>query len=335
MRSSLKCAGLIAINSVLTGYRFYNKTKFSGLETHISNSYMNPLLQMYKFTPILRNLALNHTATACAKEDCMLCQMGFLFDMLDKANGQNCQATNFLKTFSSLPTAARHGVLEEDSSSNGPLTAMIQSLNRFLLDQISLDQRNWQPGSRALEEAITIGATKSQRCNTCGKESRPLGDTNVTDLIYPQKHNKPIQSFSVLVKQSIQLDTSQRGWCDKCRRYQQQAMRKTVKRLPKVLMFNATTNEKSHSYIREHWLSPGWLPDEVGVLVENGQLSVYQGEELADIKEANGLVLYDLVGFVAEIRVEEERNTHLISFVNGMFAQSLSHAIRVDLMYAW
>ena len=27
--------------------------------------------------------------------------MGFLFDMLEKANGLNCQATNFLKSFSS------------------------------------------------------------------------------------------------------------------------------------------------------------------------------------------------------------------------------------------
>jgi hypothetical protein len=28
--------------------------------------------------------------------------MGFLFDMLDKAEGDNCQATNFLKTFHSI-----------------------------------------------------------------------------------------------------------------------------------------------------------------------------------------------------------------------------------------
>lgn len=83
--------------------------------------------------------------------------------------------------------AAMHGVLEEGSSSNGPLTAMIQSLNRFLLDQVSLDQRNWQPGSTALEEAINVGATKSQRCVVCGKETRSLGDTNVTDLMYLSK----------------------------------------------------------------------------------------------------------------------------------------------------
>ena len=82
--------------------RYYNKTKYSGLETHIANSYANPLLQLYKFTPMLRNLALHHTASSCLFETCLLCEMGFLFDMLEKASGQNCQATNLLKTFSGL-----------------------------------------------------------------------------------------------------------------------------------------------------------------------------------------------------------------------------------------
>ena len=83
--------------------RYYNKTQFSGLETHIANSYTNPLLQLLKLTPLIRNLALHHAATACLNELCLLCEMGYLFDMLDKAEGQNCQATNFLKTFSSIP----------------------------------------------------------------------------------------------------------------------------------------------------------------------------------------------------------------------------------------
>lgn len=83
--------------------RYYNKTKFSGLETHIANSYTNPLLQLFKFTPLVRNVALHHTATTCLSDTCLLCEMGFLFDMMEKAEGQSCQATNFLKTFSSIP----------------------------------------------------------------------------------------------------------------------------------------------------------------------------------------------------------------------------------------
>ena len=67
---------------------------------------MNPLLQIFKFTPLIRNLALHHVAGSCVQEVCLLCEMGFLFDMLEKAGdngGKVCRATNFLKAYSSLP----------------------------------------------------------------------------------------------------------------------------------------------------------------------------------------------------------------------------------------
>ena len=138
----------------------------SGLETHIANSYTNPLLQLLKLTPLIRNLALHHAATACLNELCLLCEMGYLFDMLDKAEGQNCQATNFLKTFSSIPegeylsyiafleivfwltvsSAARLGLLEEYATSS-PLTDMIQATCRFMLEQTSADFRKISPTS--------------------------------------------------------------------------------------------------------------------------------------------------------------------------------------------
>lgn len=84
-------------------FGFYNKTRYSGLETHISNSYANSLLQIMHFTPLIRNLALQHAATACVGEICLLCELGFLFDMLQKADGSICQATNLLKALSSHP----------------------------------------------------------------------------------------------------------------------------------------------------------------------------------------------------------------------------------------
>jgi PAB-dependent poly(A)-specific ribonuclease subunit 2 len=84
-------------------FRYYNKTRHSGLETHIANSYANSLLQLLHFTPLVRNLALRHVATDCVDENCMLCEMGFLSDMLQKAEGGACQATNMLKTLSRQP----------------------------------------------------------------------------------------------------------------------------------------------------------------------------------------------------------------------------------------
>lgn len=55
------------------------------------------------YTPLLRNLALQHAATACVTDLCLLCELGFVFDMLQKAEGSTCQATNLFKTLSATP----------------------------------------------------------------------------------------------------------------------------------------------------------------------------------------------------------------------------------------
>ena len=88
--------------------------------------------------------------------------MGFLFDTLEKAGGQNCQATNFLKTFNGIPqgkhdthergrflthrTASRLGLLEENAPSSS-LTDMIQAASRFMLAQIREDFRRIAPNT--------------------------------------------------------------------------------------------------------------------------------------------------------------------------------------------
>ena len=61
-------------------FRYFNQTEYSGLEIHIVNSYANPLLQIFRFTNVVRNLALRHTAKDCRFENCMLCETGFIVD---------------------------------------------------------------------------------------------------------------------------------------------------------------------------------------------------------------------------------------------------------------
>lgn len=55
------------------------------------------------FTPALRNIALQHTASRCYDELCLLCELGFLFDMLSKARASPCHASNLLKVVSYYP----------------------------------------------------------------------------------------------------------------------------------------------------------------------------------------------------------------------------------------
>lgn len=84
-------------------FEFYNKTRYAGLENHIANSYANSLLQVLHFTPLVRNLALQHAATDCLSEKCLLCELGFLSDMLQKTEGSSCHASNLLKCLTSHP----------------------------------------------------------------------------------------------------------------------------------------------------------------------------------------------------------------------------------------
>lgn len=83
--------------------RYYNRSQYAGLENHIANSYANALLQLLHFTPLIRNLSLQHAASSCLDDQCLLCELGYLSDMLQKAEVATCQAANMLKTLSSLP----------------------------------------------------------------------------------------------------------------------------------------------------------------------------------------------------------------------------------------
>lgn len=201
-------------------FGLYNKTQYSGLETHIQNCYANSLLQALHYLYPLRHLAAAHTTIDCPREDCLLCEAGFLFRMLSDARGENCQASNFFRAFSHLPQAQKLGLLDPEEEGGTPAAALVvpsqvawahvaQKLNWFLLDSFAAEAGGGPflppsppPGSsfglptalasypiepNLIKRLFTIRALTKSTCGTCYISGERESSSLVCDLIYPRK----------------------------------------------------------------------------------------------------------------------------------------------------
>ncbi|KAH8666304.1 PAB-dependent poly(A)-specific ribonuclease subunit PAN2 [Xylariales sp. PMI_506] len=310
-------------------FGFYNKSQYAGLQNHIANCYANALLQVMYFTPALRNVALHHAATGCFDELCLLCELGFLFDMLSKADGAPCHASNLLKIISYHPQAAQKGLLE-DLPHPGTRSKMLQDFLRFILEKIVVDY-NRMGRATPLEKVCFVHeskvllfettATTSIRCTNCGSETTRPGSSYVHNLMYPpnktaQRHAKaPKVTFSQILKKSVESDTTTKGWCQTCHKYQTLGTKKVIYGIPTVLSLAANVQTDEH---RRMWATAGWLPEEIGIIVNNGQFFCYEGEDLRYQLQRgyHEMAVYSLTGLVVSIDTGSSKDGHLVAMAN-------------------
>ncbi|KAI6038459.1 ubiquitin carboxyl-terminal hydrolase-domain-containing protein [Pisolithus marmoratus] len=285
-------------------FGFYNKTTYSGLETHILNSYTNPLLQVMHYTYPIRRLAKSHTTTSCPREHCLLCELGFVVRMLEDARGTNCQSSNFCRVIGVL-AQARNQLDLIDYGRDSPYDQMIQSFHRFLVDHLSLEGNSFphnsviyrrdpcssDPNALAaapITQLLGIDAKNVVTCLNCKAVREKENMTHIIDMIYPRptSPNEPqtLSDFTSIIRSSIIREMTHKATCQTCKHFATFISRRSISTadLPPILAINTCVyNEENMRF---------WLDTRQGTFLQS-QIEL-QGE--VDGVEDPGIATYEL-----------------------------------------
>ncbi|KAG2231202.1 hypothetical protein INT48_005923 [Thamnidium elegans] len=257
-------------------FGYYNSTPYGGLETHIRNSYCNSFLQVLYFIIPLRKIAKSHIKIACPKDNCLLCELGFLFRMLEDSKGQNCQATNFLRAFSTIPQASALGLFDpETPNRNISFSTLMQNFTRFIMEQIH-QESNITTGNPLISKSLVrkimekddgevktleIPSTMQQlfglqtlsqsKCGACQEEVSRITYPFVVDMLYPKKNDRKSRkrSFTSILKASMYRENQTKAWCAICHQYQPTTTKKIICGLPGVMLINSGASNSEESLI--------------------------------------------------------------------------------------
>ncbi|KIL69643.1 hypothetical protein M378DRAFT_184057 [Amanita muscaria Koide BX008] len=319
-------------------FAFYNKTEYSGLETHILNSYTNAMLQVMHYSLPIRQVAKSHITTSCPREHCLLCELGFVIRMLEDANGINCQSSNFCKTVGVLAQAQNAIELIEyvREPTDVNYSQKIQTFHRFLIEHLS-QEWNASPhnpiiyrsdddsGPRAapITQLLGIGGKNVVTCLECTATREKETMTHVLDLAYPRKpsgsESRPSIDFPTMLGDSLLRDMTHKATCQACKQFATFTSHRSISstELPPILALNACVfSEDTHSY---------WLDNKQQTFLSpTVQL---QGQE-----EGTGVsitVTYEIRALIVGIATRT-RPSHLVAIVKVPDAEE-----RVDVASSW
>ncbi|RPD59176.1 hypothetical protein L226DRAFT_488705 [Lentinus tigrinus ALCF2SS1-7] len=308
-------------------FGFYNRTSFSGLETHILNSYTNPLVQVMHYTLPIRRLAKSHITTDCPREHCLLCELGFVTRMLEDAHGTNCQSSNFCKAVGVL--AQMNNAIElidygrESTELN--YAHMIQMFHRFLIDHLSSEGNSFphnpallpslgpadlhSPAPAPITQLLGIDAKNVIVCQSCHAVREKENMTHLIDLTYPVRKlptNDPVHEtdFASILRNSLLRQTTHKATCQTCKQFATFESRRSIRTrdLPPLLAVNAAChNEDTHKFWRDQRRTTFLKPR----IELRGHIDGMDDPET---------VVYELRAVVVQV-VAKDANSHLVAIV--------------------
>lgn len=99
-------------------------------------------LQMFYYVAPLRALMMSHL---CEREFCLVCELGFLFHMLDVSMGQGipCHASNFLRAFRTIPEASAMSLTLSDQDNRAKINFALKIQVSFMCYCCSFELHLW------------------------------------------------------------------------------------------------------------------------------------------------------------------------------------------------
>ncbi|KAG8827255.1 poly(A)-specific ribonuclease [Serendipita sp. 399] len=326
-------------------FGFFNRTPFSGLETHILNSYTNALIQAMHFILPLRTIAKSHITTDCTREYCLLCELGFVMRMLEDAKGINCQATNFCRAISNISTAATYGVVDYGhDSQETDYGAKIQMFNRFVIENIKAEgnMAPHNPSITPFRDFASVGVIPpiSQLLSIDSHSvtisyPRKVGESSRYDELNnilsqaPSNEAQPPSDFASILRNSLVRDYSVKAACPSCKQVALQQTRRSLKpaELPPVLLLNASVHNAEALKYWQDTRTSRFLKPFVGLNLDSE--TNRPGGIVSDSVDLNApYVWYEFRSIVVDVRSEEQQS-HLVSLVKVPESErgpGLSHA---------
>jgi PAB-dependent poly(A)-specific ribonuclease subunit 2 len=269
----------------------FNHSPFTGLDSTLPNSYSNNLIQSLYFIPPLRTSIIGHV---CKKEYCLICELGFLFHMIDIAPKQSpCQANNFLRAFRTMPEAsALNLIFPDDETMRKQInySKLSQQWLRFILSQLHSEalkglndvfeaddnNRSERCESSFISDLFSLSLLRCYKCKCGHTWEQPHNSFPIT-LIYPNENVK-CTSFVDLLKHSILTEQTMQTYCEQCSKYQHVIEKREAKSIPDILAINTgLDNEQAVKF----WKS------QTGLLSNDNQKGFITGlQEMSTPKKA-------------------------------------------------
>ncbi|EIE87541.1 hypothetical protein RO3G_12252 [Rhizopus delemar RA 99-880] len=304
-------------------FGYYNSTRYGGLETHIRNSYCNSFLQMLYFMTPLRMVAKSHIKTSCPKDNCLLCELGFLFRMLEDSKGQNCQATNFLRAFSTIPQANALGLFEPETPTRGlSYSLLMQNFTRFMMEQVH-QEANVPAGNPLIfkpliRKIVQVPSGETERLDIPSTMQQLFGLQTVSqsrcvDLLYPKK---PTATKKVICGlPGILLINSGAANSDEAAVWRQNGPNNNNNNPKSPSTPEAAESEQANEEALPTLTS--WLPERLGIRINNCELVIKAlpaGKEIPpEFKESpEKCAIYELSATILQIQADEDL-PHLVA----------------------